>query len=95
MMQLAAYELEVMVSRLEAKIGIILGSVMLVATVGSFNHYHFISIWNLVATLLFLIVEVLLIFSGLNKKVAIGSLVLVSILELTINAGLMFKGVAT
>lgn len=53
MMQLAAYELEVMVSRLEAKIGIILGSVMLVATVGSFNHYHFISIWNLVATLLF------------------------------------------
>lgn len=95
MVQLAAYELEAMASHLEAKIGIVLGGVMLVATVGSFNHYHFISIWNLVVTLLFLIVEVLLIFTGLNKKLAVGSLVLVSILELTINAGLMIKGVAT
>ena len=93
--QLAAQELEVKYPRLEARVGLILGGIMLIATIGSFNHYQFISIWNLVITLLFLVVEVLLIFTGLTKKLAVGGLVVISILELTVNAGLMFKGVAT
>jgi uncharacterized membrane protein YfhO len=91
--QLAAQELEVKHPRLEAKVGLILGGIMLIATIGSFEHYQFISIWNLVITLLFLVVEVLLIFTGLTKKLAVGGLVAISILELTLNAGLMFKGV--
>lgn len=44
-------------------------------------------------TLLFLVVEVLLIFTGSTKKLAVGGLVVISILELTVNAGLMFKEV--
>lgn len=90
---LAAKELEAANAELESKVGVILGAIMMVATLGSFGHYQFISIWNLVITLIFLVTYILLIHTELKTPLLQIVLMGVCLLELLGNTGLMIYGV--
>jgi uncharacterized membrane protein YfhO len=89
---LAAFEMEVTDSILESKVGITLGAVMMVAMIGSFNHYHFISMWNLVISLVFLLIYVGLIRFTAAKIKWQWSILLICLLEVGVNSGLLIYG---